>query len=154
MKALLDEHFSHRIAQTLRERTLDVVAVSESPAELAEAPDQEVMEVARREERAVVTNNIKDFRPIAAERLTSGQGHAGLILVPSRRDRSNDATGVLADAIEGVMRAHLEGIPDAERWIAKRSPIPASAGDRASHPQKLSARPPRPGTSSLAEHSW
>jgi Domain of unknown function (DUF5615) len=115
VKALLDEHFSHRIAQTLCERALDVEAVSERP-DLAEAPDQEVMEVARREERAVVTNNIKDFRPIAAERLTSGQGHAGLILVPSRRDRSRDSTGILADAIEEVMRAHPEGIPGAEHW--------------------------------------
>jgi hypothetical protein len=120
VKALLDEHFSHRIAQTLRECALDVEAVSER-SDLAEAPDREVMEVARREERAVVTNNIKDFRPIAAERLTSGQGHAGLILVPARRGRSRDATGVLADAIEGVMRAHPEGIPGAEHWIG---PLP------------------------------
>jgi Domain of unknown function (DUF5615) len=116
VKALLDEHFSHRIAQTLRERALDVEAVSERP-DLVEAPDRGVMEVAQREERAVVTNNIKDFRPIAAECLNSGQGHAGLIFVPARRDRSNDAAGVLADAIEGVMRAHPDGIPDAEHWI-------------------------------------
>lgn len=116
MKALLDEHFSHRIAQTLRERALDVEAVCERPG-LAEAPDREVMEVAQREERAVVTNNIKDFRPMAAERLRSGQGHAGLILMPSRRDRSRDATGALADAIEGVMCANPEGIPDTEHWI-------------------------------------
>ena len=116
MKALLDEHFSHRIAQTLSERSLDVQAVSER-TDLAEAPDREIMEVARREERAVVTNNIKDFRPIAAERLTDGRGHAGLILLPTDRSRRRDSTGVLADAIEGLMRAHPEGIPDAEHWI-------------------------------------
>jgi hypothetical protein len=116
VKALLDEHFSHRIAQRLRERALDVEAVSERP-DLVEAPDREVMELARREERAVVTNNIKDFRPIATERMASGQGYAGLIFVPSTRDHSNDASGALADAIEAVMRAHPNGIPDAEHWI-------------------------------------
>jgi hypothetical protein len=116
VKVLLDVHFSHRIAQTLRKRALDVEAVSERPG-LAEAPDQEVMEAAQREERAVVTNNMKDFRPIAAERLADGRGHAGLMLLPANRSRRRDATGVIADAIETVMRAHPEGIPDAEHWI-------------------------------------
>jgi len=116
VKALLDEHFSHRIAQTLRGRSLDVEAVSER-ADLAEAPDREIMEAARREERAVVTNNIKDFRPIAAERLADRRGHTGLILLPANHSRRRDSTGAIADAIEGVMRAHPEGIPDAEHWI-------------------------------------
>jgi hypothetical protein len=116
VKALLDEHFSHRIAQTLCGRSLDVEAVSER-ADLAEASDREIMEAARREERAVVTNNIKDFRPIAAERLTDGRGHAGLILLPTNRSRRRNATGALADAIEAVMRAHPKGIPGAEHWI-------------------------------------
>jgi hypothetical protein len=116
VKALLDEHFSHRIAQTLRERALDVEAVSER-SDLAEAPDREIMEAAWREERAVVTNNVKDFRLIAVERLADGRGHAGLILLPSNRSRRRDSTGAIADAIEGVMRAHPDGIPDAEHWI-------------------------------------
>jgi len=124
VKVLLDEQLSHRIAQVLRERGLDVEAVSERP-DLVEAPDQEVMDTAGREERAVVTSNVKDFRPIAAERLLDGRGHAGLILLPASRSRRRDATGSLADAIEVVMRAHPEGIPGAEHWIA---PLPRQAG--------------------------
>jgi hypothetical protein len=116
VKALLDEQFSPQIARLLRERGFDVEAIAER-GEQSEVSDSEVMEIAVHEQRAVVTNDIKDFRPIAAERLARGQGHAGLIFVPSRRDRSNDAIGVLADAIEGVMRAHPEGIPDVEHWI-------------------------------------
>jgi hypothetical protein len=34
------------------------------------------------ESRTVVTNNIKDFRPLAAEWLAQGKVHAGLILLP------------------------------------------------------------------------
>ncbi len=116
MKALLDEQFSPQIARLLRERGLDVEAIVER-SDLPESSDSEVMEVAVHEQRAVVTNDLKDFRPIAAERLTSGQGHAGLILVPARRDRGRDSTGALADAIETVMRAHPKGIPGAEHWI-------------------------------------
>ncbi|MFZ2113017.1 MAG: DUF5615 family PIN-like protein [Solirubrobacteraceae bacterium] len=116
MKALLDEQFSPQIAHILRERGFDVEAVCER-SDLAEGPDGDVLDSARREQRAVVTNDIKDFRPLAAERLASGQGHAGLILVPANRDRSRDAMGALADAIETLMRNHPGGIADSEHWI-------------------------------------
>ena len=65
-----------------------------------------------------MTNNIKDFRPLAVERLTDGPGHAGLILLSATRSRSQGTTGALADAIEAIMRAHPDGIADAEHWVA------------------------------------
>ncbi len=117
MRVLLDEQLSGRIAQLLRERGLDVEAVAER-SDLLQAPDHDVIAVAARERRAVVSNNIKDFRPLAAERVSDGRGHAGLILLPAGRSRSREATGALADAIEAVMRAHPDGIPSAEHWIA------------------------------------
>ncbi len=120
MKALLGEQLSPQIARLLRERGLDVEAVAER-SDLPQASDAEVFDVASRAQRAVVTNNIKDLRPLAAERLADGQGHAGLILLPASRSRSRDATGALADAIESVMRAHPDGIPGAERWVPPSS---------------------------------
>lgn len=117
MKALLDEQLSPQIAKLLRERGLDVVAVAER-AELVEASDGQVLDAATRERRAVVTNNVKDFRPLAAERLADGRGHPGLVLLPAKRDRSRQATGALADAIEHVMRANPKGMPNAEHWVA------------------------------------
>jgi hypothetical protein len=117
VRALLDEQLSGQIARLLRERGLDVEAVVER-SDLVQAPDDEVIDTAAREGRAVVSNNIKDFRPLAAERMSDGRGHAGLILLPARRSRSREATGALADAVEAVMRAHPEGIPSAEHWIA------------------------------------
>jgi predicted nuclease of predicted toxin-antitoxin system len=116
VKALLDEQLSPLIAQLLRERGLDVVAAAE-PSDLVEASDREVLDTATREQRAVVTNDIKDFRPIAAERLTDGRGHPGLILLSASRSPSRDATGALADAIEVLMRAHPDGIASSEHWI-------------------------------------
>lgn len=117
MRALLDEQLSGQIAQLLRARGLDVEAVVER-SDLIQASDREVIAAAAREGRAVVSNNIEDFRPLAAERTTDGRGHAGLILLPARRSRSRDATGAIADAIEAVLRAHPDGIPSAEHWIA------------------------------------
>lgn len=117
MRVLLDEQLSGQIARLLRERGLDAQAVVER-VDLPQATDREVMETATREERAVVTNNIKDFRPLAAERIADGRTHAGLILLPAGRSRSRDAVGRLAEAIEAVMRDHPDGISNAEHWIA------------------------------------
>jgi hypothetical protein len=116
VKALLDEQLSVEIARELRRRGHDVEAVTERP-DLLRAPDERLMEVAMQEDRAVITNNLRHIRPIAAQRLAQGKQHAGLILLPSSRARNRAATGALADAIEAVMRAHPGGIAGAERWI-------------------------------------
>ena len=116
MKALLDEQLSPEIAIELRSRNLDVEAVSER-AELRGSLDERVMEAAAGEGRAVVTNNIKDYRPIAANRLVAGKGHAGLILLPSTRSRARSAIQVLADEIEQTMLANPGGLRDSERWL-------------------------------------
>ncbi len=120
MKVLLDEQLSVEIAQELRRRGVDVEAITERP-DLLRASDERLVEVAMQEDRAVVTNNLRHFRPIAAQRLAQGKQHAGLILLPSNRARNRNATGALADAIEMVMHAHPEGIPGAEHWIG---PLP------------------------------
>ena len=116
MKALLDEQLSGEIARLLCGRGLDVHAVVER-SDIARAPDEQVMDGAVAEGRAVVTNNVKDFRPLAAQRIADGRGHSGLILVPAKRSRSQAATGLLADAIEGIMRSNPDGIADSEHWI-------------------------------------
>lgn len=117
MKVLLDEQLSGQIARLLRERGLDAQAVVER-ADLLQAADREVMETGAREQRAVVTNNVKDFRPLAAGRIADGCDHAGLILLPATRSRSRNAAGRLAEAIEAVMANHPAGISNAEHWIA------------------------------------
>lgn len=120
MKALVDEQLSADIAEALRRRGHDVVAVTER-ADLTRRSDEHLMQVAAAEDRAVITNNIKDFRPIAAARLTAGHGHAGLILVPSTRARTRAATRRLTEAIHAILDANPSGIPNSERWLAPLS---------------------------------
>lgn len=116
MKALLDEHLSPQIAELLRQRGQDVVAVADR-TDLVGRSDRTILEVATTKLRAVVTNNVKDFRPLAAEWLARGHGHGGLILLPSSRTRTRAAVAALADAIEGVLREHPDGLGSGERWI-------------------------------------
>jgi len=122
VKALLNEQLSPRIAELLRDRGHDVLAVGERQ-DLAGRSDRVILEVAVGEERAVVTNNVKDFRPLAAERLARGESHAGLILLPSARTRTRGSIEMLANAIEQILREHPDGLPATERWIPPaRSP--------------------------------
>ena len=116
MKALLDEQLSPRIAELLRDHGHDVQAVVDR-RDLAGRSDRLILEIATAEDRAVITNNVKDFRPLAAERLAQGESHAGLILLPSTRTRTRGSVEMLADAIEQILREHPDGLPATERWI-------------------------------------
>jgi predicted nuclease of predicted toxin-antitoxin system len=120
VKALLDEHLSPQIPMLLRDAGYDVIAVAEHH-ELIGSSDSTILEVATSEGRAVVTNNVKDFRPIAAARLAQGRTHAGLILLPSTRTRTRSASSALARAIETVLHDHPDGLQGSERWIGPLS---------------------------------
>lgn len=120
MKALLDEQLSPQIAARLREDGHDVQAVAER-TDAVGSTDREILELAAREGRAVVTNNVRDFRPLAAQWLAQGRIHAGLILVPPARTRTRAAVPALARAIEQVLRDHPDGLAGTERWIG---PLP------------------------------
>ena len=116
MKALLDEQLSPKIAALLREAGDDVVAVAERD-ELIGSADAVLLEVATSEGRAVITNNVADFRPLGAQLLARGRGHGGLIFVPSARVRTRAAIAPLAAAIEKLLHDHPDGLASSERWV-------------------------------------
>jgi predicted nuclease of predicted toxin-antitoxin system len=116
VKALLDEQLSPQIAAMLRQMGYDMQAVAERP-DLLGGSDRSILEIASAESRAVITNNIKDFRPLAAEWLAQGRVHAGLILLPSTRTRTRAAIAVLADRISTILRDNSDGLSGSERWI-------------------------------------
>ena len=120
MRAILDEQLSPQIAVLLRKAGYDVDAVADRE-DLVGLSDRFILEAACREGRAVVTNNIKDFRPLAAEWLAQGKVHSGLILLPSTRTRSRNAIAAVAAAIEAILRDHPDGLNSSERWIG---PLP------------------------------
>lgn len=99
MRLLLDEHFSKLIAERLRGRGHDVLTVGE--AGLAGATDERVLASAVRDGRAVVTNNIRDFRTLHADSLKTRSAHCGIVLVRTskfslRRDELGPLVGALS----------------------------------------------------------
>ena len=116
MKVLLDEHLSPTVAELLRRRGCDAVAISDR-ADLRGAPDEHVLAVASDEDRALVTNDVKDFRPIGQRRVDTGARHAGLIFIPRQRDRSRSSLARLTSALELVIEKNPDGLANSEVWV-------------------------------------
>lgn len=119
MRLLLDEMLSPAIARELRARGHDVQAVAEHP-DRAALSDPEVMLLARTERRVIVTNNVRDFRPLHAEAVTpGGPGHFGMIFMSGNYKRSkNDIGRIIAD-LEAKLTLYPgdQDLANAEDWL-------------------------------------
>lgn len=80
MKLLLDEQISGKVAQRLRERGHDAIAVAADPA-LRGLSDPDLFGAAQGQNRAVVTYNRADFEAIVREYAAANREHHGLVIV-------------------------------------------------------------------------
>ena len=108
---ILDEHDSAAIARALRELSHDVVAAVAS-AELRGASDPELYRHATQTGRRIVTENVKDFRPLLLSATAAGSAAAPLLLVPARRfpRGHGDRNATIVAAIDVWLRR-----PDADQ---------------------------------------
>lgn len=111
--------FSPVVAEQLRERGYDVLAVAAEPA-LRAMDDAELYEGARAEGRRLVTENAKDSRPLI--RREDDHGAPGILLTSSRTfPRSRRSVGLLVAALEDwSCRADVQNRP-VEDWLQKPS---------------------------------
>lgn len=119
MKLLLDEMFSPAIARQMRERGYDVLAVKERRGWQA-LPDPDVMDLARRERRAVVTDNLRDYRPLHHQHIVpDGPGHFGLVFVPGGYRRTAADIGRIVKALEAKLAEYPgeRDLVDGETWL-------------------------------------
>jgi nucleoside-diphosphate-sugar epimerase len=118
-RLLLDEMHQPVVADLLRQRGHDVLALVADPMMRAMA-DDEVFAWAAREGRRIVTENVKDFRRLL---LAAGDGAsvAPLLFTSSRSfPRSRRNPGPLVDALDAWLT-----VPGAERrpvedWLLPR----------------------------------
>jgi len=85
-RLLLDEMFSPAIAAELRDRGHDVIAVADRP-DLRAKSDEEIFAWASAEQRWLLAENVKDFRPIMLRALPGGQPGCRLGASPRSRSR-------------------------------------------------------------------
>jgi predicted nuclease of predicted toxin-antitoxin system len=119
LKLLLDEMLSAVIAEQLRARGHDVEAINRHPQREA-LSDSRVLDLARAEHRAIVTNNLVDFRVLHHEAITpGGPGHFGMVFMAGNYRRTKADIGRIVAALE----AKLEQFPgeshlaDGETWL-------------------------------------
>jgi uncharacterized protein DUF5615 len=77
VKLLLDEHYAPAIAEQLRAAGHSVDTVL--GLGLAGVDDHALLEFCERESYVLLTNNVRDFVPLARERAAQGGEHAGLV---------------------------------------------------------------------------
>ncbi len=119
MRLLLDELLSPAIARELRARGHDVQAVAGDP-DRAALSDPEVLTLARSERRAIVTNNVRDFRQLHADAITpGGSGHFGMIFMSGNYRRTKNDIGRIVADLEAKLLQYPgdEALADAEDWL-------------------------------------
>jgi predicted nuclease of predicted toxin-antitoxin system len=119
VKLLLDEMLSPTIARELAAGGHDVTAIAGDPAHEA-LSDPEVLALARAQQRAVVTNNVRDFRPLHVEAVTAdGPGHYGIIFLAGAYRRTKADTGRIITALELELAKFpgSEDLANAETWL-------------------------------------
>lgn len=119
MRLLLDEMLPATIAHELRARGHDVESIQGSPRWESMA-DPDVMERARCERRAVITDNLRDYRRLHHSAVTSGgPGHFGMVFMPGGYARTRGDIGRIVAALETRL-AHFPGdddLADGETWL-------------------------------------
>lgn len=120
MKLLLDEMYPYSIAEQLRGRGHDVVAVGER-GDLRGTPDREVLEIAGVEGRALVTDDV-GFRLLESDLRGRGEAHSGVVFTSNRRfPRGRPATvGALVRALDRLLSsdaAARAGQPSFTHWL-------------------------------------
>jgi hypothetical protein len=107
LKFLLDEMYPPALAEALRTDGIEVSTVAERG--LAGRSDPDVLSAAAENGYVLLTENVSDFARIAAERLTAGGHHRGvLIAFSSRFSRRPSGIPRIAAAIRALADEELE----------------------------------------------
>jgi len=115
VKLLLDEMHAPSIADVLTADALDVVAVASVP-DLRGLSDADLLVHASSSGRALVTENIVDFAPLANQWATENRTHPGLIFTNPKR--FNRASMAYPGNLITALRSFLVNPPiDGQSWI-------------------------------------
>lgn len=125
MRLLLDEMHAPAVGAELRARGYDVVAVKERP-DLIGAADHSLLAAATQEERAVVTENVRDFAPLHQWLTGAGEHHVGLVFTHPRRfpRGARNHVRLLSDALATFLDEQSGPLADVQSfvwWLAKAS---------------------------------
>ncbi|HUO71647.1 MAG TPA: DUF5615 family PIN-like protein [Solirubrobacteraceae bacterium] len=118
MKLLLDEHYADDIAVALRNGGHDARTVSELG--LKGTGDEPLLRFASSEDRALLTNNVRDFVGIVARWAADGREHCGLLLTSdASMPRGKGSVGLCVRTLGAMMDGHpgARALANQVRWL-------------------------------------
>jgi hypothetical protein len=119
LRLLLDEHYSHLIAEQLRERGHDVVAVTERP-ELTGVKDAELFRLMGTEGRTILTENWGDFQRELRDAAAQGLTHYGVLFTSwGQLPRRKATIGLYVRVLHAFLERHPadDALVNDYRWL-------------------------------------
>lgn len=115
MRLLLDVHHSRVAADRLRQDDHDVLAAADD-RRLSVMADEDLLRFATAAQRALVTENVKDFDRIVRTWATTGEHHAGVLFTSPRRFHRGRLS--YPDDLVAALRRVLSDPPREDRdWV-------------------------------------
>lgn len=111
MKLLLDEQISHKVAERLRKRGVDVIAATADPA-LRGLADPDLFAAAQQQSRVVVTYNRVDIEAIVRDYAAAGSDHHGLVIVHPGRFPNHELTRLV-----NALAKHIPAFPRGGNFV-------------------------------------
>lgn len=119
MRLVLDEHYSPLVAERLRGRGHDALAVRDVSG-LLESSDAELLAWAEQEHRVLVTEDVQDFTALHREAVSRGKRLPGIVFTSPRKfPRQMASLGLLVDALADLLASRREEdeIPGGIAWL-------------------------------------
>jgi hypothetical protein len=119
---LLDEMSSPRLAEQLRARGIDCIAVAQDVV-LASQDDPPILDAALAAHRVLVTNNVVDFERLRTQRSASDQPVPPLIYTAEAAfPRNRKFIGRLVEALDDAAKHRLVHITGGVLWLTPPPP--------------------------------
>lgn len=119
MRLLLDELYSRRIAEQLREQGHHVSSVTERP-DLQGLLDVELFSLMPAERRAILTENWADFQQLITQAAANGMAHYGVVFTSREQlPRSRNTIGLYVRVLDDFLGRHPaeDALMNSYRWL-------------------------------------
>jgi hypothetical protein len=119
LKLLLDEMYSPKIAERLRELGHDAFSAQERD-DLRSLPDSDLFVAMGAEKRTIVTNNVRDFMPLVSDAMRTGSEHYGILFTSDKSlPRRRDDIQTYVELLDRLLRAQPgeDALLGGVRWL-------------------------------------
>ena len=111
MRLLIDGMYSPEIAERLRELGHDTISAIERD-DLKATPDADIFRLMQQEGRVIVTNNHRDYAPLANTALQAGEVFCGIIFTSDRSmPRSKRTIPAITHLLDDLLNRHRHEVP-------------------------------------------